>query len=280
MSDVDTRLRQFFPFWARIEERFGHQTAFAVLAALLAVLLVAAVLATTALSRSDGGRELVVGRATATTEVAPQPTSAPSTPTSPGQVPVLPPPAPPVTAAAPPRIPPVTAAPLPPATRATPAGRPAPAPTAPPAPPPPSPTTTAVPVCAPADLDLQTSGEGDPKPEGPLVIHTSAKNVSGRPCNVTNSCRHRRLTIEDQSGALLYDSAVANKGGDCPLINEVPRTLLPGESLKDRYVWDRRQCTTGACPGPAVSPGSYLAKGHWEQGVAKPATVQIPPASS
>ena len=95
---------------------------------------------------------------------------------------------------------------------------------------------------------------------------------------MANSCLYRRVTVQDSSTPprLVYDSSPAFSHDICPLINEVPRTLNPGEVFIDRFDWDQRSCARAdKCPGDPVPPGTYTVQGHWEQGTARPATFQV-----
>lgn len=271
MDDVGSRLREVLPFWARVERRFGRQPLLLALGGTSLVLIVAALIAVSVSGGGGGGSQRVSSEARPTTTNVPQTTAlgtpvevtTSTNPPRPGQTP-----------------PPPTAAPPPPTTR--PRTEVVPPPSIVYNPPPRSPTTvtTLPPTCNAGDLDLTTTVDSESvAPNAQVGISTVAKNVSSRACNVSNSCRFRRLTVEDSSGTLVYDSKLARQAGDCPVINEVPRTLLPGESFKDLFTWDQKTCVTGSCPGAAVGTGTYVARGHWEQGTAKPATIRIASAT-
>jgi len=141
------------------------------------------------------------------------------------------------------------------------------------------PGATTVPTCAAGDVELKTSTNGDRFPAGTTVkVATTARNISSRPCSVTNSCLYRRITVEDAAGTPVYNSSPSFLGHVCPLIYEVPRTLNPGETSTDAFTWDQHVCVTKEkCPGEQVLAGVYSAEGHWEQGAASSARFQIVP---
>ena len=128
--------------------------------------------------------------------------------------------------------------------------------------------------CQPADLALTTTTDRPVYGPGQVVgLVTSAKNISGRPCNFQDYACDDAIGVADAQGATVWTSSAPGTAR-CGVVSG--HRLAPGDAVNHPTSWDRRQCTPGACPGPPVGPGAYTAQGHWpHHGDAAPASFQL-----